>query len=747
MILFHFIKEGGEVLKSRTKKSLRLFFAVFIPFVFGMAFNANDPAGSNVGEQGQIVSQSASQVSAETATPPAATSDQTSRKTQDPAAPLQGPEMVVTAPRMDVPYKKVPGAITVIGQDILEAMPKAISPGEALALVPGVKVDTQYDSEQSHISIRGQGILTELGLRGIMVLLDGIPLNDPTGFAPDMFDVDWSVVKSVEVIRGPSGALYGGGSSAGVINIITKDGRTDPDLADLSGSAGTNGFWKASGEFSGKSDAMDYRFSASRSMGDGNRVHSAFFSTNIDGKMRFILTPSFELTAILMGTAYFNENPEGLNTDQIREDPFQPNPDSQRQNEYRYTRRLTGGIIGKLRLADNQDLSFTAYDRKTEYTESVPSSLEYRNSRNPGAMVQYTLRTESGAVKNRFSLGADAGWQSIDDWKHPNLGHGHPGEDYLSRENITQHGYGFYALDLIDFGNNWGTFLNLRHDSVHNNLDDRLKLGGVDLSGAKGWNNTTGRVGVTWNPKSDLGFYATWGQGFLPPGTNEILANPVHQGGLNQAILPAASTGEELGVRGFVTKVFAYDLCGFYMNTKNDFERYRVESRPLETFYGNAGRTKRYGLESSFGWFPSEQFTARLAYTYNHFTYTEYNSKTFTGDLKGHFLPNSPKNQGYLDLEYRPWTGWFFGLSDEMQSRNYVDPTNIPLTGGYSLVHARAGYRWQGLKTRGEFTVVLRNAFDKMYIAFTEPDPDGNSYQAGPGREWFMGIHFWFGKK
>jgi len=31
----------------------------------------------------------------------------------------------------------------------------------------------------------------------------------------------------------------------------------------------------------------------------------------------------------------------------------------------------------------------------------------------------------------------------------------------------------------------------------------------------------------------------------------------------------------------------------------------------------------------------------------------------------------------------------------------------------------------------------LRNIFDKTYMAFTEPDPDGNSYQPGPGYEIF----------
>jgi len=29
---------------------------------------------------------------------------------------------------------------------------------------------------------------------------------------------------------------------------------------------------------------------------------------------------------------------------------------------------------------------------------------------------------------------------------------------------------------------------------------------------------------------------------------------------------------------------------------------------------------------------------------------------------------------------------------------------------------------------------------DEQYIAFTEPDPDGNSYQPGPGRQGFLGV-------
>ena len=41
---------------------------------------------------------------------------------------------------------------------------------EALARVPGVRIDNQADGERVHISIRGQGVLTESGIRGIKVL-------------------------------------------------------------------------------------------------------------------------------------------------------------------------------------------------------------------------------------------------------------------------------------------------------------------------------------------------------------------------------------------------------------------------------------------------------------------------------------------------------------------------------------------------------------------------------------------------
>ena len=45
---------------------------------------------------------------------------------------------------------------------------------------------------------------------------------------------------------------------------------------------------------------------------------------------------------------------------------------------------------------------------------------------------------------------------------------------------------------------------------------------------------------------------------------------------------------------------------------------------------------------------------------------------------------------------------------------------------------------------KGECSLAARNITGATYMAFTEPDPDGNSYQPGPGRELFLSLKLKF---
>ena len=106
-------------------------------------------------------------------------------------------DVVIAANRIPVLLKNNPGSVSIVTPEILSGMTKTAGVEEALRLTPGVRIDNQHDGERVHVSIRGQGILTERGLRGIGVLIDGIPVNDPSGFAPDLYDVDWGTVNKV----------------------------------------------------------------------------------------------------------------------------------------------------------------------------------------------------------------------------------------------------------------------------------------------------------------------------------------------------------------------------------------------------------------------------------------------------------------------------------------------------------------------------------------------------------------------
>jgi len=77
----------------------------------------------------------------------------------------------------------------------------------------------------------GLGQSTSIYLRGmssknIVVLIDGIKANDPTGLSGASIEhIDLDNIKRVEILRGASSSIWGADASAGVINIITKDAK------------------------------------------------------------------------------------------------------------------------------------------------------------------------------------------------------------------------------------------------------------------------------------------------------------------------------------------------------------------------------------------------------------------------------------------------------------------------------------------------------------------------------------------
>ena len=81
----------------------------------------------------------------------------------------------------------------------------------------------------------GRGGLTTVTLRGgdpnfTLVLLDGVPVNDPTNLLGGAFDfstLSVDNIERVEIVRGPLSSRFGSEAMAGVIHVISRRGRGD----------------------------------------------------------------------------------------------------------------------------------------------------------------------------------------------------------------------------------------------------------------------------------------------------------------------------------------------------------------------------------------------------------------------------------------------------------------------------------------------------------------------------------------
>jgi iron complex outermembrane receptor protein len=678
-------------------------------------------------------------------------------------------EIIVTANRLPVTLKTNPGAVSLVTQDILASIPKGIAAEEALRLVPGIRIDNQHDGERVHVSIRGQGILTERGLRGIGVIIDGIPINDPSGFAPDLYDIDWATVKKIEVLRGPAAGLYGGGSAAGVLNVFTADGGPKPFGGEISQSVGSNGFSKSLVQFDGTKDIASYRISFSRTDGEGYRDHQAYWSNKLYEKIILKFSEKFSVTQLFSHTDYFQQNPEGLNISQF-DNLRQANPDARPFNEYQKTDRSTAGLISKYTISQMQDVEAVIYSHFWNYKETSNKAAEYRDITNPGASIQYNLHFITGQLKSNISAGVDLKWQNtlmhklesaadplrIESIDETNL----ETDSLLANQIIYQQSAGLFILYKANIGK--FTFLaNFRYDEMKNQLTNKM-MPPNSARISKDFSNTSLRAGASYNFMEALTLFANWSQGFLPPSTEELASNPEGYSGFNTHLVPSLSDCFELGMRSFAGKNLNYELTCFIMNTENDFFRFKQSGRGnQEVFYGNAGNSRRFGIETSLSVELIKNLNLKIAYTYADYKYTSatvdpvYTDETYvltTPPEAEQWLPNSPRHQLYCEANYAINKNFTIVIGTELQSKWAIYTDAKAYNGeldpaiyqnwqkGFNLFNFNASYNWKIFGMQGECRFSVRNLTGEQYMAFTEPDPDGNSYQPGPGREIFGKI-------
>lgn len=138
---------------------------------------------------------------------------------------------VTTASKVAQKSNLAPATVIVITEDQISARGYR-SLNDVLRDLPGINIANAADPRwYNSIYVRGLGEQEKF-----VVLLDGIKISSPTGeMLPIIENYPVHIAKQIEIIYGPASALYGADAVSGVINIISKDSKTNNLNLNLEG--------------------------------------------------------------------------------------------------------------------------------------------------------------------------------------------------------------------------------------------------------------------------------------------------------------------------------------------------------------------------------------------------------------------------------------------------------------------------------------------------------------------------------
>lgn len=140
-------------------------------------------------------------------------------------------QIVVTATRTEVKAEDVPLTVSLITEEQI-ANELATDIRDLIRFEPGVSVQRQPARFGAALGATGRAGNDSFNIRGIggnrvLLQVDGVRVPDGFSFGAQAAGrgdyVDLGLVKSVEILRGPSSALYGSDGLAGAVSFVTSD--------------------------------------------------------------------------------------------------------------------------------------------------------------------------------------------------------------------------------------------------------------------------------------------------------------------------------------------------------------------------------------------------------------------------------------------------------------------------------------------------------------------------------------------
>lgn len=535
---------------------------------------------------------------------------------------------VVTATKQEQKQSTTGKVITVIGKEQIEK-----SAGKSVA---------QVLNEQAGITINGAynaaGSVQTVFMRGsnagrTLILLDGIPMNDPstitTDFDLNMFSIN--EVERIEVCRGAQSTLYGSDAVAGVINIITVKKDINKKLnAKATITGGNLGTLKTNVQVYGKVNKLTYTTRFSKLITNG--FSSAYDSTGIKGydndgyngevaqaAVQYDINKQMMIKTFVMNSQYKADIDASVFTD---------------EKDYTINNKqfTTGvGFVYK-----SNAVSLTANYQYTQIRRSYLNDSVFVAGFSKFEKNEFSGRTQFAEVFASINLGSGFTLLQGGDFRIGNMSN-----DYLSISS-----FGPYATSFKDTAmSQTSLFSSLLFNSKNKKLN--IELGGRLNTHSRYGSNYTYTFNPSYNISNNYRIFGSIASGFKAPSLYQLYAG----GGIgNAALLAEKSVNYELGIQQQFKK-FNNRIVLFYRDIKDGID-YRNPNPGITSGYFNFIQQVVRGIEYEM----SIQPTTKLLITGNYtFLASEENTQSRVNfkDTSYTYLLRRPKHNLNLNIAYQ----------------------------------------------------------------------------------------------
>lgn len=643
-------------------------------------------------------------------------------------------EIVVSATRMESSVRDVPRSVSIVSKDRIQNATQQLGLDEALAGVPGLYMQNRYNFAQDlRISLRGFGARSSFGIRGIKIIVDGVPETLPDGQG-GVDSIDLGSANRIEVLRGPASSLYGN-ASGGVISIQSERG-DGPPYAEGAVAGGSFGYKKAQLKAAGNTESMDYMFNVSRQELDGYRDQSQYEGTVINGKLAFQLSERDELTLSLnhsdQPTA---QDAGGINAAQAAADPGSARDvnvafdsgealDQQRVGLVFRTDRPGGELLLR---------NYYVWRDFSNLLPFVDGGAVELDRFYYGIGAQYSM-DDLASERLELTFGFDADRQDDDRKRFDNNLGVIGAQSFDQNEQVDSRGV--YGQGRYQIGDSWALSAGLRYDRLTYDVRDRYLVDGDD-SGNLDFDEVSPSLGLSHITGPGT-LFASYSSSFETPTTTE-LANPDGSGGFNQDLKAQTADNFEVGYKSTVGDVF-YEISLFRINLDNELVPFELPAFPGRTFYQNSGKSSRRGVEAALSWRGENGFGADLSYTWSDFTFDRFTDES-GNDFSGKRLPGQPEHFAYAGLSYRMDPGLAATFETIYSGELYANNANSVQVNSYVVANFRLSYEFVNGNWLLRPYLGINNIFDESYNSNIRINAfGGRFYEPAPPRNYYAGI-------